>query len=387
MNLLEREDALLLPCALHYTEHGGRDYPEEETSRTPFARDRDRIIHSRAFRRLGYKTQVFVNSQGDNYRTRLTHSMEVSQVARSVARALGLNQDYAECLALAHDLGHPPFGHAGQDVLHMLMQEHGGFEHNCQSLRIVSRLEERYMHFEGLNLCRATLKGMLKHPRVYDCDTQLHDILAERKSGAPALEARLVDLCDQLTYTYHDLDDGLDAGILDFDEVRELPAWEVEEKLARRDAAFARSRRPVQIRVILRQLLGRWIGDLTETTGEWIRTVGPGSVQDVYALPPERYPVRLSPTTEESVQEIRKFLFSKLYRHSSVLKMSRRGENILRELFSEYLARPGMLSERSAMQLNSHGLERVVCDYIAGMTDRFALKEYAYLSGMDQAVL
>jgi len=377
-----------LPCALHHREHGGRDFAEpEQEGRTPFARDRDRIIHSRAFRRLGYKTQVFVNSQGDNYRTRLTHSMEVSQVARSVATALGLNRDYAECLALAHDLGHPPFGHAGQDVLQSLMRDHGGFEHNCQSLRIVSRLEERYMHFQGLNLCRATLKGMLKHPRVYDCDTQLHSILAERKTQAPALEAALVDLCDQLTYTYHDLDDGLDAGILDFDEVRELPAWEEEEKLARRDSAYGRSRRPVQIRVILRQLLGRWILDLTRTTRSRIEAVAPGSVDEVYALPPEHYPVRLSPPVQESLQEIRKFLFSKLYRHSSVLKMSRRGENILRHLFAEYISRPGMLSLRSAMQLDDHGLERVVCDYIAGMTDRFALKEYAYLSGLDQAVL
>jgi dGTPase len=370
------------------SQSGGRLFPEEEhIYRTPFQRDRDRIVHSRAFRRLGYKTQVFNNSEGDNYRTRLTHSIEVAQVARSVAAALRLNRDYAECLALAHDLGHAPFGHAGQDALHSLMLNDGGFEHNCQSMRIVQQLEHRYLDFEGLNLTRATLKGMLKHCRIYTCDEQLAIVLAERKKEGPSLEAAIVDLCDQLTYTYHDLEDGLDAGFLELEELRQLEVWKDLEKMALGGKAASSARAPVRLRAVLRLLLHRFIEDLIQTTAKNVEMLAPGSLADIIALPQTAHPVQTSAETQELLKALRQFLFSHLYRHAAVLKMSLRGENIIRGLFHHYAGHPEMLSHRSRLDLPRAGTLRVVCDYVAGMTDRFALKEFAYLQGVDAAVL
>ena len=381
----ESLDQMLSPSALRNGEHGGRLHAEDESPyRTYFQRDRDRIIHSKAFRRLGYKTQVFVNSEGDNYRARLTHSLEVSQIARSVSAALGLNGDYAETLALAHDLGHTPFGHAGQDALHELMKEQGGFEHNRQSLRIVSSLENRYPDFRGLNLTRATLKGMMKHARIYDCDSELEPLLRERQEGNPVLEASLTDLCDRIAYIHHDLEDGLDARILSFDELFTVRAWEEAHRELENGETFRGARLQIRIRSVIRHLMNRCIGDVIETLRSNLRRVESMSRDDILRLERDKYPIRLSNTMREILGDFQKLLFARLYRDPRVMQMSRRGRNIITYLFQEYTAQPEMMPRHYQDRIASEGLPRVVADYISGMTDRFALKEYRYLTGRDE---
>ncbi|MCB1322667.1 MAG: dNTP triphosphohydrolase, partial [Leptospiraceae bacterium] len=295
----EYADSLLAPYAMLNRENGGRLHgAEPHAYRSVYARDRDRIIHSKAFPRLGYKTQVFINTEGDNYRTRLTHSLEVAQISRSVCSALGLNPEFAEILALGHDLGHTPFGHAGQDTLNELMRDHGGFEHNCQSLRLVSMLETRYIEYPGLNLTRATLKGMMKHNRVYDCDTHLMELARNRSGENPCLEAALVDHCDRIAYIHHDLEDGLDASILELDSLRELPAWqryyqEVEQKYADR---FQAARKPLRIRAVIRHMMNICISDLVRETAQRLKRNSPTNLRAVLAMPGRDYPVRFSET-------------------------------------------------------------------------------------------
>lgn len=370
----------------HEGDNAERLHPEAtHPFRTAFGRDRDRVIHSKAFRRLGYKTQVFVNSEGDNYRTRLTHSIEVSQIARSVAGYLRLNRDFAECLALAHDLGHTPFGHTGQEALHDLMREHDGFEHNCQSLRIVSELETRYLEFNGLNLTRAALKGIMKHPRVYACDSDLLPLLTERRAESPVLEAHLVDQCDRIAYVHHDLEDGLDAGLLDEDELMQLEPWrETYAALERREnSKFTGVRRKVRQRVVIREMLNRCITDLISETEAGLAALELTSLGQVRALSAERYPVRFSAEMKDTLGVLQKFLFERLYRHPDVIKMARRGARIIALLFEEYVDHPRIMPDHVQQRIPRFGVFRVVADYISGMTDRYALDEYRALTGLE----
>lgn len=377
-------DQLLAPYAMRHAESGGRLHPEAAHSyRTCFQRDRDRVIHSKAFRRLGYKTQVFVNSAGDNYRTRLTHSLEVAQIARSVCIGLGLNPDFAEALALAHDLGHTPFGHSGQDVLNQLMKEHGGFEHNCQSLRQVSVLESRYLDFEGLNLSVATLKGMMKRPQIYECDRDLAPLCSARAQEQPALEAALTDHCDRIAYIHHDLEDGLDAGLLDLEGMEELEAWRTarEAVAASGGERYQRARAPLRIRSILRYMMNQAINDLMEETRSRLSELGLHDARELRALPSADYPVRYSTAMRSLLAELQRFLFARLYRSPRVMQMSRRGERIVEFLFGEFCSRPQLMPEHYQQRIASAGLQRSVADYIAGMTDRYAEQMFQNLSG------
>jgi len=308
--LLAIEDETLAPYAMRASQTRGREYPEEESAfRTPFQKDRDRVIHTTAFRRLEYKTQVFVNYEGDYYRTRLTHTLEVAQVARSIARALGLNEDLAETVALAHDLGHPPFGHAGERVLAELMADHGGFDHNAQSLRIVTHLEKRYPGFRGLNLTYEVREGIAKHETAYDVPDKSFG------EGMPTLEAQVVNLADEIAYNAHDLDDGLRSGLLEPEALSAVPLLvEVAEEagldLPRLDE-FSR-------RVLIRELLGKMITDVILATNENLEKNKIQSVEDVRSFPAPL--AAYSREMGEKVAELRKFLYQNLYRHWRILR-------------------------------------------------------------------
>ena len=338
--------------------------------RTDFQRDRDRIIHSKAFRRLGYKTQVFANSEGDIYRTRLTHSLEVAQVARSVSFALQLNQDLAEALALAHDLGHTPFAHAGQDILNHLMRDHGGFEHNCQGLRQLCKLERRYIDFPGLNLCCVTLCAMMKHARIYDCDSELQPLLEQRQKKPPAFEALLVDLCDSIAYLHHDVEDGLDSNILSVAQLSELQHWQrAWQKLAaQKGVHFEQAPVSVRIRAVIREMLAYSIQDIIAN-----------SQKAFNANTSNAAGITLSAKHKSELAELRQFLYAKLYRHPHVQAMSEQGTRIIAALFKHFTAQPQEMPEHYQDRIAQDGLQRAVSDYIAGMTDRFAHKKYAQL--------
>ncbi|ABF46099.1 deoxyguanosinetriphosphate triphosphohydrolase [Deinococcus geothermalis] len=365
-DLEAREAATLAPYATLSAQSRGREYPEAESAtRTAFQKDRDRILHTTAFRRLEYKTQVFVNAQGDHYRTRLTHTLEVGQVARSVALTLGLNETLAEAIALAHDLGHPPFGHAGERVLDTLMAEYGvppenTFDHNTQARRIVTRLEDRYPDFPGLNLTLETLDGLNKHDRA--------------GLGPPSLEAQLVDAADALAYTAHDLDDGLRSGLLTPQQLETLPLW--RELLARvpvqSPQLTERDRRTLH-----RELLGWLIEDLTTASEAAIRARGVTSAAEVRALP-ERL-ITYSAPMRELLHETGLFLREHLYRHWRVEMQVEQAARLLQTLFTAYLARPSMLPPQVRAQAELDGLPRAICDFMAGMTDRYATEMYAAL--------
>lgn len=380
------EDSYLAPYAIHHSASGGRLVPEEEDPYRPaFQRDRDRIVHSRAFRRLGYKTQVFINSEGDNYRTRLTHSLEVSQISRSVAAALGLNRDFAETVALAHDLGHTPFGHAGEEALHTVMKSHGGFEHNCQSLRTVMLLEVRYLDFSGLNLTRGTLKGMMKHGCTSPCriHTGLEPLCTERASESPSLEASIVDACDRIAYIHHDLEDGLDSGYLVLEELNGLEAWDRASQVLEQTYGnhFLEKRKEVRIRFMIRHLINEAVRDLIQTTKASLEKKMFQAFQDVLDCPGAEYPVGNSSEQSDLLKELQSHLYQNLYRHPAVMKMSRRGSRIIETLFEEYVKNPEIMPSHIQLRIGEHGLHRVVADYIAGMTDRFAVQEFSYITG------
>ncbi len=367
--LLEIEDRVLAPYAMRASRTRGREYPEEESAfRTPFQKDRDRVIHTTAFRRLEYKTQVFVNYEGDYYRTRLTHTLEVAQVARSLARALGLNEDLAETVALAHDLGHPPFGHAGERVLAELMADHGGFDHNAQSLRIVTHLEKRYPGFRGLNLTYEVREGIAKHETAYDVPDKTFG------EGMPTLEAQIVNLADEIAYNAHDLDDGLRSGLLTPEQLGAVGllvevAAEAELDLPRLDE-FSR-------RVLIRELLGAMITDVIYATDENLNRHKIESVEDVRHFPAPL--ATYSKEMAEKVAELRKFLYQNLYRHWRIVRQVGKARHVLKRLFTAYVEMPEMLPPSVQEAAESEGLYRAVCDYVAGMTDRFALDEYARL--------
>lgn len=373
----EEEDRQIAAWGLRYSAHGGRLHAEpEDPFRTFFQRDRDRILHSKAFRRLGYKTQVFANFEGDNYRTRLTHSLEVSQIARSVAATLGMNRDYAEALALAHDLGHTPFGHSGQETLHRLMEDHGGFEHNRQSLRIVSVLEERYPFCEGLNLTRATLQGMMKHEAIYESDRHLHPLLEERLSGFVPVESVLVDRCDRIAYLHHDLEDGLDAGVLAFQDLAVLESWQTSREACANQfgKSFTEAREPLRVRATLRQMLNTCITDLIVESRRRLNDEFRPDGQDSRGML-----IQNSPTMWEQMRRTYAFLDYNLYKHPDVVRMSRRGSHMIELLFDEFSRRPEMLPRHVQRRIDRDGLFRVVSDYIAGMTDRYAEKQVGSL--------
>ena len=369
-----REASVLAPYATRSRDSRGRRYPEaEHPFRMVFQRDRDRIIHSTAFRRLEYKTQVFVNHEGDYYRTRLTHTVEAAQVTRTLARALGLNEDLAEAVALAHDLGHTPFGHAGERTLDRLMAPYGGFEHNAQSLRIVEVLEERYGSFPGLNLSWEVREGIVKHSTRYDRP----QVAEYEPAFAPSLEAQIVDLADEIAYVAHDVDDGLESGMLDPEDLRTVPLWtEALEAVARRGRAAS----PDVVRYQgVRQLIDWMATDLVETVLGRIQREGIDSLAGVRAIKPRL--VEFSPAMSARHQQLKTFLYERLYTHHRVTRMTQKADRILTALFEVYMQEPRQLPPRVLRRAEAagEGVPRAIADYIAGMTDRFAIEEYKKL--------
>jgi dGTPase len=365
------EAAQLAPYAVQSGKSRGREYPEGESRyRTAFQKDRDRVNHTTAFRRLQYKTQVFVNYEGDYYRTRLTHTLEVAQVARSIARAMGLNADLAETIAFAHDLGHPPFGHSGERVLQTLMENAGGFDHNKQSLRIVTYLEDRYPGFRGLNLTWETREGIVKHETRYD----LPDAQGYEPTLRPSLEAQIVNLADEIAYNAHDLDDGLRSGLLRPGQLPEVPLLKsLMDELGLHPDRFAERER----RVFVRELLGLLISDTIAATDELLGKSGVESLEAV-----RRHPAPLasySPEMTLRLGELREFLYGCLYRHHYVVRQVGKSKFVLERLFAAYIEDPLMLPPQARKATETEGIHRAVCDYIAGMTDRYALDEYARL--------
>lgn len=370
---MERPD--LAAYAAHSETSRGRCHTEQfKDDRPDFERDRDRIIHCAAFRRLEYKTQVFVNHEGDYYRTRLTHSLEVAQISRGIARRLNLNEDLVEALSLAHDLGHTPFGHTGEDVLGRLMADYGGFEHNQQSLRIVEQLEERYPDFDGLNLTWETREGIIKHSSDYDCpDASVLPLY--RPDLRPTLEAQIIDLADETAYNNHDIDDGLKAGYLQQDELQEVDLWvQMDQQVREKYPNLAGERLIYQT---ISHLIGFLILDLVETTRENLSHAGILSLEDVRNHPGPL--VMFSSETEAKNRQLKDFLYQRLYRHYKVERMRVKAEKLLTRIFECYSEHPTLLPLAYQQRFIEHGLERVICDYVAGMTDRYAQDEYKRL--------
>jgi dGTPase len=365
--LEKREEETLAPFAAKSGRSPGRKHPEEEHAhRTAFQRDRDRVIHSAAFRRLAYKTQVFVNHEGDYYRTRLTHSTEAAQIARSIARAVGLNEDLCEVVALGHDLGHTPFGHSGQDALDECMKAHGGFEHNRQSLRAVELLEQRYPSFPGLNLTFETRESIRKHgwpPRG--------KVEEEYKPGwAPLLEAQLVDIADSIAYDAHDIDDSTKAGLITEAQLAGLEIW-------RRATAGSTLSGEMRVRAGVRQLINMEVSDLSEST---LANVGRLKLDSIEAVRAAKEPaVRFSAAMDRQKKELQLFLNRDVYRHYRVLIMSEKAARFITELFRAYTANPATLPPRFQAWSSEVGVPRAVSDYIAGMTDRYCQDEYRKL--------
>jgi len=371
----------LAPWAAHESRSRGRRYPEPRpTYRSEYERDRDRIIHSTAFRRLVYKTQVFVNHEGDLYRTRLTHSLEVSQIGRSVAVALDLNEPLTEAICLAHDLGHTPFGHAGQDTLNACMRDFGGFEHNLQSLRVVDELEAKYADFPGLNLMFETREGVLKHCSARNA-RELGDVgerfLARRQ---PGLEAQIADVADAIAYNNHDVDDGLRSGLLTLEQMCYQPLFEAGYREVVSRYPDLEDRRLIY--ETIRRMIGTVVTDLVEETSRRIRAAAPESIDDVRAA--DGPLVAMSDEVGEQHRALKRFLHRHLYSHERKLEMTRKVQAIVRDLFDAYTAdvsrMPGEFADRAARQDES-GRARVVADYIAGMTDRYAIAAHEALAG------
>jgi dGTPase len=366
----------LASYAQHSADTRGRRHPEiDHGYRGIYQRDRDRIIHSRAFRRLEYKTQVFVNHEGDHYRTRLTHSIEVSQIGRTVARALELNEDLVESLALSHDLGHTPFGHVGEDVLDELLADQGGFNHNRQTLRIVETLEDRYPDFEGLNLTWEVREGIAKHSGPID--VAVAPEFEEYEPGLqPPLEAQMLDLVDEIAYNHHDVDDGLESGLLEIDALAgSVPVFGDALRGAREDHPGADPRQ-IQTQA-LRRMIDELVTDLIGTTG---RHIGDAGVETSGAVRRLGRPLAgLSDRVAERNRTLKTYLRENLYRHHRIERMRDKARRILHSLYERYHASPGVLPGETRKRIERFGLERAIADYIAGMTDRFATQEYLRL--------
>lgn len=369
----EREKEFLAPYAMKSKDSKGRSFSEREHPyRSCYQRDRDRIIHSTAFRRLEYKTQVFVNHEGDYYRTRLTHTLEVAQIARTIGRALRLNEDLVEAIALVHDIGHPPFGHAGESTLKELMKDHGGFDHNMQGLRVVDLLEERYPDFPGLNLTWEVREGINKHTTLFDQPNRPIEI---EPGKSALLEIQVVDIADEIAYDNHDLDDGLTSGLLKEEDLLQVPLWkEVSQSLKK---LYPEVRTKVKKYQLIRRLIDMQVSDLISQSEKTIKNLKISSTEDVRNIP-ERI-LNFSPKMAEKRKPLRDFLFKNLYQHYRVVRMSDKASRFTVELFKVYLTKPEELPPSTQKRLKEEKLHRVICDYIAGMTDRYALDEYKKL--------
>ena len=374
--MIERQN--LAPYAQFSADTRGRKHRESPPDwRTEYQRDRDRVIHSRAFRRLEYKTQVFLNGTGDHFRTRLTHTMEVAAVSRNITRALKLNEDLAETIALAHDLGHSPFGHQGETVLNRLLRDFGGFEHNRQSLRIVEELEQKYPRFSGLNLTWEVREGLAKHGPTRSCLGRPKGIEAR----SPSLEAQVADLADEITYYSHDLDDGLDSGLLSEEQLnRSVRLWHRAARAVERE--YGRLADECRRYFIIRCITDLQVKDVVTTTEQLIRKAGVASAEDVRRQP--KALVQYSPRRRALNLELRKFLYSFLYHNPAVNGPHRRSRRILEELFHCYLEHHDQVGSLARKRARRDGWHRTICDYLAGMTDRYAILEHQRLFGGQQ---
>jgi dGTPase len=358
----------LAPYGLHSAASKGRYYPEGEPQyRTAFQRDRDRILHTTAFRRLEYKTQVFIIHEGDYYRTRLTHTLEVAQIGRTIARTLGANEDLEEAICLAHDLGHSPFGHSGEVALSRLMRDYDGFDHNKQSLRIVTELEERYPDFPGLNLTWEVREGIVKHESEYD----IADASEYNPDLRGHLEAQIANAADELAYTAHDLDDGLHSGMITPEMLEGITLWEILVKSVgwRGGQLDDLSRHR-----LIRRLIGLEVTDLVTTTDQCLRENNIHSVEDLQKL--AFNVIGFSEGMNRRNRQMKDFLYANMYRHHRVVRMAVKAERIITDLYNAYQSEPSILPQHVQAFIEQRGLERTICDYIAGMTDRFALREH-----------
>lgn len=371
--MLTREEKNLTAYAMKAKDSRGRVHPEKEHPyRSCYQRDRDRIVHCTAFRRLEYKTQVFVNHEGDYYRTRLTHTLEVTQLARSCARVLGLNEDLTEAIALAHDLGHTPFGHSGEDALKALMKGHGGFDHNTHGLRVVDVLEDRYPEFKGLNLSWEVREGIAKHSTGYDNPPAVKEF---DPALSPTLEAQVVNIADEIAYDNHDLDDGITSGYLSESELRKIEIWkDACKKIDEQYPDITDQMRKFQA---IKYLINLEMTDLITETEKNIERLALKSVDEVRRT--KEHIVVFSDEIQEKRMRLREFLQKNLYQHYKVVRMSNKAQRFIKDLFNVYLAKPDQLPPTSYSRIKQDGPHRVVCDYIAGMTDRYAQDEYKKL--------
>mgnify|MGYP000373173817 CR=1 FL=1 len=382
-------DTHLAPYAAQSAQSKGRRFDEPSpASRSEFQRDRDRIIHSTAFRRLEYKTQVFVNHEGDLFRTRLTHSIEVAQIARSIARNLRLNEDLVEAISLAHDLGHTPFGHAGQDALNECMKDYGGFEHNLQSLRVVDTLEERYAAFEGLNLTFESREGILKHCSLTNAKSlgELGERFLQKRQ--PSLEAQLTNLADEIAYNNHDIDDGLRSGLLTEAQMMEVEFYARFRHQVEKAYPGISGRRAIS--ETIRRMINELISDLIQTSEDRIQQYSPRSIEDVRSLPPM---ITFSETMRHEAKHLKQFLFQHLYRHYQVNRMSNKAKNTVRDLFSLMMEEPSLVPpdyqvneplNGTSEESREYKQARRIADYIAGMTDRYAMREHRRLFQIEE---
>ena len=359
--------AILASYAQKSALSAGRQHPEKPHHfRTEFQRDRARLIHSRAFRRLEYKTQVFLNGTGDHLRTRLTHTIEVASVSRTIARAMSLNEDLAETIAFAHDLGHAPFGHAGEEMLDDLMRDHGGFEHNVQSLRVVELLENKYPKFPGLNLSAEVLHGLRKHEAFK---------LGSASSDAPSLEAQITNIADEITYYSHDLDDGMDFELLAIDQLEKISLWSETSALVRKD--FPKLKGAEFQTYVIRCLIDRLVEDVVVTSTALIEKANLTSIDDVKR---QKKPlISYSASMRKATQQLRKFLYQNLYCHPKVADVNKRACTMLRNVFNTYVSCPSLLGKVAAARVRKEGLHRTICDYLSGMTDRYLMEEHQKL--------
>jgi len=374
-------DCHLAPFAAHSAKSRGRRFNEPAPgSRSEFQRDRDRIIHSTAFRRLEYKTQVFLNHEGDLFRTRLTHSIEVAQIGRTLARSLRLNEDLVEATALAHDLGHTPFGHVGQDVLNECMKEYGGFEHNLQSLRVVDHLEEHYGAFDGLNLTFETREGILKHCSLNNART-LGD-LGRRfiDKSQPSLEAQLTNLADEIAYNNHDIDDGLRSGLLTMEQMNEVELFARHRHAVEAQYPGLPGRRALY--ETIRLMITAMTADLVQTSAALLADAAPASIDDVRTSAPL---IRFSDAMRAETTALKRFLYAHLYRHFKINRMRVKASRIVRELFDAFMTDPVLLPpDYQVASSDVHKQARKIADYIAGMTDRYAIREHKRIFSLDE---
>ncbi len=380
-NKIESQECLILAAyAIKSGRTKGRIYSEKEHPyRSAYQRDRDRIIYSSAFRRLEYKTQVFVNHEGDHYRTRLTHTLEVAQIARTIARALGLNSDLVEAIALAHDLGHTPFGHSGEDALSELMRDHGGFDHNSHGLRVVDLLETMYPDFPGLNLTYEIREGIIKHSTPFD---KPRKCISFEDNGSPSLEVQAVDIADEIAYDNHDLDDGLTSGLIAYEALEGICLWKkVCQKLKKEYPGITKKVKNSQA---IRALINAQVTDLIKNTEKNIRKFNIKTSETVRNFP-ERL-VTFSREMENLRKPLRGFLVKNLYNHYRVIRMSKKAYRVMKDMFEVYMESPEQLPPSQAKRLKTEDKFAVVCDYIAGMTDRYALDEYKKFFDPDKRV-